>query len=278
MDNSGADLIADGPVGSPERRAHDRILFERLAAGQEPTGRDQLAERFLPLARQLARRYATAGESYDDLVQVASVGLIKAIDRFDPARGTAFSSFAVPTILGEIKRHFRDKGWAVRVPRELQERAMKVEKAGELLSTQLGRAPTVEETAEHLQLSNEDVIEARSAASAHRSLSIDKPVNTDSGSEESMTVVDTLGVEDREFGRVETSVTLQVLFDSLSPREREVVILRFQEDLTQAEIGERVGVSQMHVSRLLRQAISRLRSAAEPAPVPVNKKATRRSD
>ena len=217
-------------------------------------------ERFLPLARQLARRYQRGAEPLDDLIQVASLGLLKAIDRFEPERPTAFSSFAVPTILGELKRHFRDKGWSVRVPRDLQELSVRVDRVSEELARGLGRAPTPTEIAEHEGITVERVLEAREAAGAYRAVSLDRP--RDDG-EDGEGIADSIGIEDPGFGRAEHAATVQRLMAALSEREREVLRLRFAEDLTQAEIGERVGVSQMHVSRLIRQAVARLREVAE---------------
>jgi RNA polymerase sigma-B factor len=222
--------------------------------------REALVERFLPLARQLARRYQHGGEQLDDLVQVASLGLLKAIDRFDPARETAFSSFAVPTILGELKRHFRDKGWSVRVPRDLQELTVRVDRVTEQLARELGRAPTLAEVAERTGHTEEQVLEAREAAGAYRAVSLDRPRDDDEEGEG--TVGSAMGTEDPGFGVAEDAATVQRLMRVLSEREREVLRLRFAEDLTQSEIGLRVGVSQMHVSRLIRQAISQLRAEA----------------
>jgi RNA polymerase sigma-B factor len=217
-------------------------------------------ERFLPLARQLARRYQRAGEQFDDLVQVASLGLLKAVDRFDPERETAFSSFAVPTILGELKRHFRDKSWSVRVPRDLQELAVRLEPVSEELTLELRRAPTLPEIAERLSSTVEQVLEAREAAGAYRAVSLDRSRDEDDDGDGPAIP---LGREDPGFSVAEDSATVTRLMSVLSDREREVLRLRFQEDLTQAEIGERVGVSQMHVSRLIRQSIAQLRAAVE---------------
>jgi RNA polymerase sigma-B factor len=223
-------------------------------------------DRFLPLARQLARRYQRGGEPLDDLVQVASLGLLKAIDRFDPARETAFSSFAVPTILGELKRHFRDKGWSVRVPRDLQELAVRVERVGEELGRTLGRAPTTTEIAESIGATTEQVLEAREAAGAYRAVSLDRPRDDDE--EDTAGVADAVGIEDPGFRLAEASATVERLMRVLTDREREVLRLRFEEDLTQSEIGARVGVSQMHVSRLIRQSVARLRDVAESGEAP----------
>ena len=236
-------------------------MLVRYHQDGDPVAREQLVERFLPLARQLARRYQRGGEQLDDLVQVASLGLLKAIDRFDPARETAFSSFAVPTILGELKRHFRDKGWSVRVPRDLQELAVKVDKVADEMSRELGRSPTPAEISERVGATLEQVLEAREASGAYRAVSLDRP-RTDSD-EEGDSYADAVGADDPGFKIAEAAATVERLMRVLSEREREVLRLRFEEDLTQSEIGARVGVSQMHVSRLIRQSIARLRDEAE---------------
>ena len=247
-----------GPDGRAARAREDRRLLERYHRNGDPAAREALVERFLPLARQLARRYQRGGEPLEDLVQVASLGLLKAIDRFEPDRPTAFSSFAVPTILGELKRHFRDRGWSVRVPRDLQEMAVRVDRVAEDMARQLGRAPTPAEIADEIGTTTERVLEAREAAGAYRAVSLDRPRDDD---EE--VVSEVFGVEDPGFGLAEDAATVERLMAVLSDREREVLRLRFAEDLTQSEIGARVGVSQMHVSRLIRQAIARLRAAVE---------------
>jgi RNA polymerase sigma-B factor len=231
----------------------------RAHAGDQQA-REQLVQRFLPLARQLARRYHRGGEPLDDLIQVASLGLLKAIDRFDPTRVTAFSSFAVPTILGELKRHFRDKGWSVRVPRDLQELAVRLEPTTEALSREIGRAPTTAELADRLGVTVEQLLEAREAAGAYRAVSLDRPRDDD---EDGDGIGAGFGVEDAGFAEAEDAATVQHLMRGLNDREREVLRLRFAEDLTQAEIGERIGVSQMHVSRIIRQAITQLQKAVE---------------
>ena len=250
------------PAAAEDRAARsreDRRLLTQYHRAGDPAARDALVERFLPLARQLARRYQRGGEPLDDLVQVASLGLLKAIDRFDPERETAFSSFAVPTILGELKRHFRDKGWSVRVPRDLQELAVKVDRVGEQMSRELGRAPTPTEIAESIGASTEQVLEAREAAAAYRAVSLDRPRDEE---EDDSGIADSVGADDPGFGLAEDAATVERLMRVLTDREREVLRLRFEEDLTQSEIGTRVGVSQMHVSRLIRQSIARLREVA----------------
>jgi RNA polymerase sigma-B factor len=259
---SGASAPRAYPPEGAERDARaraDRALLERAHRGDQEA-REQLVQRFLPLARQLARRYQRGGEALDDLIQVASLGLLKAIDRFDPARTTAFSSFAVPTILGELKRHFRDKGWSVRVPRDLQELAVKLEPTTEALSREIGRVPTTAELAERLGVNAEQLLEAREAASAYRAVSLDRPREDD---DEGDGLAAAFGVEDSGFSEAEDAATVEHLMRVLSEREREVLRLRFAEDLTQAEIGARIGVSQMHVSRIIRQALTQLQHAVE---------------
>jgi RNA polymerase sigma-B factor len=248
------------------RMREDRELFERYLRERDPRLRERLVERFLPLARQLARRYQRADEPIEDLIQVASIGLIKAIDRYDPARGVAFSSFAVPTILGELKRHFRDKTWSVRVPRDLQELALKVDRVIAGLSLELHRSPTIAEIAKAAQSTEEAVLEAREAAGAYRATSLHSPRGgeDDAGA----TLGDQLGLDEDGFGLAEHRATLDRLLGSVTPREREVLRLRFQEDLTQAEIGEQIGVSQMQVSRIIRQSLTRLRLAAQQPGAP----------
>jgi len=250
-------------VASPERQS-ERRLFERYHAEGDASARDELIRQCIPLARKLATRYARHGEPVDDLLQVASIGLIKAVDRFDPTRGTAFSSFAVPSILGELKRHFRDTGWATRVPRPLQERVLKVHNATEQLSMELHRSPTPRELAEATGQSVEDVLEALEAATAHDSVSLDAPLGR-SGEEGDATYADSVGAEDPLIELVEDRSVVDRAFRALPEREQIVLALRFEEDLTQSEIAARVGLSQMHVSRLIRRALSRLREVANGA-------------
>jgi RNA polymerase sigma-B factor len=246
------------------RAREERLLFTRLAQGRDDDLRSQLVERYLPLARQLARRYQRPDEPLDDLMQVASLGLVKAVDRFDASREVAFSSYAVPTILGEIKRHFRDRTWSVRVPRDLQEMALKVERGVADLTRELHRQPTIPELAKHMEISEEIALEALQAAGAYHSTSLDTPRGSDD--EQGDTLGDTLGGQEDGYDRAEERATVDRLMRSITPREREVLRLRFEEDLTQAEIGEIIGVSQMQVSRVIRQAVARLRLAAQNAP------------
>ena len=251
-DGAGRDRLA--------RALKERRLFARYRQYGDQAARDALVERFLPLATGLARRYHRGGEPLEDLVQVASVGLLKAVERFDPARGTAFSSFAVPTIAGELKRHYRDKGWSMRVPRDLQELAVRVDRVTDRLVHELGRVPTATEIADDIGVSTEQVIEAREAAAAYRADSLDRAC---SDGLDGTQVLDTLGGDEPGYRHAEQSATVESMMSALSEREREILRLRFAEDLTQSEIGDRVGLSQMHISRLLRQAIARLREAAE---------------
>ena len=246
-----------------DRPGQDRALFARYLDTRDPIDREMLIERFLPLARQLARRYQRPEEPFDDLYQVACLGLVKAIDRFDLEREVAFSSYAVPTILGEIKRYFRDRTWSVRVPRDLQELALKVDRAVSNLSVDLHRQPTVAEIAERLGAEEEDVLEGLEASGAYRATSLDAPRGTDDDGGGD-TLADTLGTEEQGFALAEDRATIAHLTRTLTTREREVLRLRFDEDLTQGEIGERIGVSQMQVSRIIRQALGRLRSYATP--------------
>lgn len=232
--------MSDAPGSGPERTREDRELFERYARDGDSAAREQLVQRFLPLARQLARRYQRADEPLDDLIQVASLGLVKAIDRFDPERPVAFSSYAVPTILGELKRHFRDRTWSVRVPRDLQELSLKVDRTRAALSVDLRRAPSVAEIAEVLDVTDEQVLEALEASGAYRATSFDAP-RAGSDPEEGDTLADAVGGDDSGFGLAEDRATLERLMRTIAPREREVLRLRFVEDLTQAEIGERIG-------------------------------------
>jgi RNA polymerase sigma-B factor len=244
------------PVGSDE-------LFVRWTKDGDVPARDTLIERFLPLARKLARRYAGSNEPYDDLVQVASLGLVKAVERFDPERGFAFTSFAVPTIVGELKRYFRDAGWALHVDRSAQERARKIAEARREVSSRQGRSPTVPELAEYLECSEEEVLEGLQAAEAYDTVSLDAPAR---GENETVRRLDTLGGEDDRLGRVDDQATVFAAAQHLPERERRILYLRFGEDLTQAEIADRVGVSQMQVSRLLRKSVKRLQDLIQPRP------------
>jgi RNA polymerase sigma-B factor len=242
-----------------QRTRLDRQLFDRRDCG-DARARDELVERFLPLARSIALRYDKKGEQTEDLIQVASMALVKAVDRFDPARGTAFSSYAVPTIAGEIKRHFRDRGWAIRPPRDVQELVLRVDHAAEDLGTELNRAPTVGELAKAVGERDELVLEAMQARGAYSAASLHASRNDP---ENGTILQDELGAVDGGFDDAESRAVVDRLMRGISPRERLVLRLRFEQDLTQAEIGALLGVSQMQISRILRQAIDRLREVAE---------------
>jgi RNA polymerase sigma-B factor len=242
------------------RAEQDRALFARYLDQRDPVDREMLVERFLPLARQLARRYQRPDEPFDDLFQVACVGLINAIDRFSLEREVAFSSYAVPTILGEIKRYFRDKTWSVRVPRDLQELALKVDRAVSELDLELQRKPTIDEIGAKVGADAEEVLEALEASGAYRATSLQTPWGADDNSGD--TLGDAIGHEEHGFAAAEDRATIDHVMRVITPREREVLRLRFAEDLTQAEIGERIGISQMQVSRIIRQALGRLHSYA----------------
>ena len=235
-----------------------RGLLRRWHEDGDRAAREELAERMLPLARSLARRYAGKGEPLDDLEQVASLGLLKAIDRFDVSRDVRFTTFAVPTIAGELKRHFRDRGWMLRVPREIQELSARVTRCRETLTRELGRSPTVDEVAATVGAGVEAVLEALRAADAYRMLSLDEPLAEGAGA------LDAIGGDDAGYELAEQRVLLRRGLDELGAREREIVRLRYYEGLTQREIARAVGVSQMHVSRLIRRSIDTLRDSIEP--------------
>jgi RNA polymerase sigma-B factor len=245
---------------SPDR-ARARELFERLAElpPEDPERariRGYLVELHLPLVEYLARRFRNRGEWLDDLTQVATIGLIKSIDRFDLDRGVEFSTYATPTIVGEIKRHFRDKGWAVRVPRRLQELKLSLTKAIGELAQREGRAPTVSELAAHLRMSEEDVLEGLESANAYSTVSLDAP---DSGDEDAPAVSDSLGMVDDALEGVEYRESLKPLLEQLPPREKKILLLRFFGNMTQSQIAAELGISQMHVSRLLARTLAQLR-------------------
>jgi RNA polymerase sigma-B factor len=242
-------------------RSRARELFEQLAALPEGDEvrlrlRGELVELHLPLVEYLARRFRNRGEWLDDLTQVATIGLIKSIDRFDLSRGVEFSTYATPTIVGEIKRHFRDKGWAVRVPRRLQELKLALTKAISDLAQRLGRAPTVAELAAHLQMSEEDVLEGLESANAYSTVSLDAP---DSGEDDAPAVAESLGMLDDALEGVEYRESLKPLLEQLPSREKRILLLRFFGNMTQSQIATELGISQMHVSRLLARTLTQLR-------------------
>ncbi|MCX4819292.1 RNA polymerase sigma factor SigF [Streptomyces sp. NBC_01142] len=244
----------------PHDRSGARAMFIELR--ELPDGsperaelRNRLVRMHLPLVEHLARRFRNRGEPLDDLTQVATIGLIKSVDRFDPERGVEFSTYATPTVVGEIKRHFRDKGWAVRVPRRLQELRLSLTTATAELSQQHGRSPTVHELAERLGISEEEVLEGLESANAYSTLSLDVPDTDD----ESPAVADTLGSEDEALEGVEYRESLKPLLEDLPPREKRILLLRFFGNMTQSQIAQEVGISQMHVSRLLARTLAQLR-------------------
>ena len=246
---------------APRERGRARDLFERIAVLPEGDEerlriRGELVELHLPLVEYLARRFRNRGEWLDDLTQVATIGLIKSIDRFDLSRGVEFSTYATPTIVGEIKRHFRDKGWAVRVPRRLQELKLALTKAISDLAQRLGRAPTVAELAAHLQMSEEEVLEGLESANAYSTVSLDAP---DSGDDDAPAVAESLGMLDDALEGVEYRESLKPLLERLPPREKRILLLRFFGNMTQSQIAIELGISQMHVSRLLARTLAQLR-------------------
>ncbi|MGC0374953.1 RNA polymerase sigma factor SigF [Streptomyces sp. SAI-229] len=245
---------------NPQDRSGARAMFLELRTLQDGTPeyaelRNRLVRMHLPLVEHLARRFRNRGEPLDDLTQVATIGLIKSVDRFDPDRGVEFSTYATPTVVGEIKRHFRDKGWAVRVPRRLQELRLSLTTATAELSQLHGRSPTVHELAEKLAISEEEVLEGLESANAYSTLSLDVPDTDD----ESPAVADTLGAEDEALEGVEYRESLKPLLEDLPPREKRILLLRFFGNMTQSQIAQEVGISQMHVSRLLARTLAQLR-------------------
>ncbi|MBV8981076.1 MAG: RNA polymerase sigma factor SigF [Acidimicrobiia bacterium] len=245
---------------SEDERDQLRRKFEAYAENREPRVRDELVTAHLGLAEYLARRFANRGEPLDDLVQVASVGLLKAVDRFDPGRGLEFSTYATPTIVGELKRHFRDKGWAVRVPRRVQELHLRLGKVVSTLAQDLGRSPTIGEIAERAGASEEEVLEAMEAGRAYRFASLDAPA---AGDDDNQSMASQLGEDDPLLAGIEHRVALSPLIAELPRREQLILHLRFFEGLTQSEIAGRLGISQMHVSRLLARSLAKLRGSAE---------------
>ncbi len=233
-------------------------LFRRWQVDGETVAREALVEQYMPLARSLARRYDRSSEPYEDLLQVAALGLLKAIDRFDPTRGPSFASFAIPTILGEMRRYFRDSGWSLHVPRGDKERALKVRDAQESFANTHGHAPTVSQLAQFLELEQEQVIDALLAIQAYEALSLDAP--RPGAEDDAITYGDAVGEDDDRYELVELDVTVVAVLDQIPLRERQILRMRFIDGLTQTQIAERVGVSQMQVSRLLRRSLDQLRA------------------
>ena len=244
-------------------------LLHRYHVDGDLRARQELVERMLPFVRHVARRYANRGEPLEDLVQVGCIGLLKAIDRFDVSRGVRLSSFAEPNVAGEIKRHFRDRGWSVRMPRDLQELNAAIIREGDQLAGKLGRTPSAPELAERLQTSPERIVEAMLAGRNYNASSLDEPDESGDGR------ISSLGGADQEFERADMLLLVRAGSEVLAPRERKIVYLRYFHDLSQHEIAQRLGISQMHVSRLLRQSLDRMRDALEELPAEETRKALR---
>jgi RNA polymerase sigma-B factor len=244
-------------TGSPVHATlDDRELLRRYHEGGDASAREALVNRHLPLVRSLARRYAGRGESLEDIEQVGSIGLIKAIDRYELSREVALTTYATPNIVGEIKRHFRDKGWAIRVPRALQELNGKMGPTIERLTARLGRSPSIAEIAKEFQTTPEQVLEAMEAGSAYAPQSLSAGPDADS----ELDPMETIGSEDLEFERTDERTSLEPALELLPDREQLILKLRFEEGLTQTQIAEKIGISQMHVSRLIRRSLERMRA------------------
>lgn len=250
-------MTADSSSGFEETRARSSLLFAALTDPRSPDHADAragLVTLHTPLVEHLARRFQYRGEPYEDLVQVGLVGLIKAIDRFEPERGLEFSTYATPTVVGELKRHLRDKGWAIRVPRRLQELRLQITRESAELTQRLGRSPTARELAAALECTVEEIIEGMESGNAWMTVSLDA---TDS--DEAPGVLDVVGVDDADLSRVDLRESLKPLLAQLEDREKRILLLRYFRNLTQSQIAEEIGVSQMHVSRLLSRTLERLR-------------------
>jgi RNA polymerase sigma-B factor len=248
------------PIGSSSNGVDEEELFYRCCDG-DAGARDELVQRYLPLARRLARRYSHGREPFEDLSQVAGVGLVKAIDRFDPALGLSFSAYAIPTILGELKRHFRDSGWALHVPQRIQTRVLQLERATDELRRELGRSPSPVEVSKATGATVADVLEAAEASSALEAVSLEAGPTLDGDGGDSYR--ERLGSHDERYELIEYEASIEPVLRALPTRERLILHLRFTHDLTQFEIAEMLGISQMHVSRLLRRSLTRLRAVAE---------------
>jgi RNA polymerase sigma-B factor len=250
-------------VGRPAERdsdlssVDDRTLLRRYFEEGDTAAREQLIERYMSLVRSLARRYANRGEHLDDLVQIGAIGLIKAIDRFDLERGVELTTYATPNIIGEIKRHFRDKGWAVRVPRGLQELSVQLSRLVEQLTVQLGRSPTIAEIAEAAEVEEEAVLEALESGRAYTSVSLSSTGGPDDDDE--LDPLESIGSEEHQYEISEDRAVLAPGFQVLDERERKILHLRFFEGLTQSQIAQQIGISQMHVSRLIRRSLEKIR-------------------
>ncbi|MBM7509793.1 RNA polymerase sigma-B factor [Nocardioides salarius] len=252
-------------LGIEQTRRRSAELFTQMhedgaADAVREGARDSLVHLHLPLVEHCARRFRNRGEPFEDLVQVGTIGLIKSVDRFDPERGVEFSTYATPTIIGEIKRYFRDKGWAIRVPRRLQELRMQIGSATAELTQSLGRSPTAGELAERVGCSVEEIIEGIESSNAYSTLSLDATDDSDDGTS---SMLDALGADDEGLEHVEIRESLKPLLDRLEPREKRILLLRFFKNQTQSQIAEEIGVSQMHVSRLLSRTLDQLRASLE---------------
>ncbi len=250
-----------------EMRARSLALFEQLASdiseAERASVRDQLVRLHLPLVEHFARRFLNRGEPFDDLLQVGTIGLIKAVDRFDLERGVEFSTYATPTIVGEIKRHFRDRGWAIRVPRRLQELRITITAATAELTQELGRSPTVGELAAKVGVSDEEIIEGLESANAYSTLSLDAPDNSE---DSALSMIDVIGADDEALSHVDDRETIKPLLEALDPREKHILTLRFFRGMTQSQIAAEIGISQMHVSRLLARTLAQLRESLADQP------------
>ncbi|EME23107.1 SigB/SigF/SigG family RNA polymerase sigma factor [Rhodococcus triatomae] len=259
--------VAESDHPSESSRSADTDLIDKLfdTLRQHPADsadaasvRDEITAAAMPLARNIARRFAGRGEDLDDLNQVAYIGLLHAIDRFDPERGSGFTAFAVPTIMGEVRRYFRDHGWTTHVPRRIKDMTVSIGKVTDGLAQRLGRSPTAAEIAAEIGADTGEVIEALAARSAYQPASLDTPL--DNGDDTAATLADTLGVEDDELERSEHYLTLRPLLEEVAPRERQILILRFFKEKSQSEIAREIGVSQVHVSRLLTRTLAEIRA------------------
>ena len=259
--------VISAVASEPHVGVSERELWGRVTEARDQAARERLVELYMPLARRMASRYAGVSEPYDDLLQVASLGLLNAIDRFDAGRGTPFAGFAKPTILGELKRYFRDKVWTVRVPRSVHDRLGEVEKATEALTLELRRPPSAKELAAALGIETGEVLEILEAQHNRRPLSLDAPPSGGEDPDDS-SGAEWIGRPDGNFDLVEDRLAMEAVLPSLGEREREVLRLRFAEELPQTEIATRIGCSQMHISRLLRRSLERLREEAERTPTP----------
>lgn len=239
-----------------------RELFRRFKEEGDMDAREKLVMSHLNLVRFIANKFKNRGEPIDDLIQVGYLGLLKAIDRFDPSRGLEFTTFATPTIMGEIKRHFRDKGWSVRVPRRLQELSAKVNQATDTLTSQLQRSPTIAEIADYLDATVDEVLEAMESSSAYRSVSLEAPSGADD--DDTPSVIDRYATEDSDLAFTDDRIIIEEALASFSPRERDVIEMRFLKGMTQIEIAEKLGISQVQVSRLLRRTLKKIQDKIDP--------------